>query len=218
MFAEIFWRLTVLRNCLKILVCTAAIAMAAMPASAAPFGAATAGFTINSGEPSYSFGATTGSIMFSGPLNMAGTTGTLAGVTAGADNGTVMFSLTSGASVAQSVPSLFTFDDPTNPTGPKFLFSETSAQTTSISRDAQNGDTVQLYLLGATSGGTNALTPTAASVVVNLFGIGGQAAAVSFTLANPPAQVSVPEAPSSLIVVSALGLLALARWRRLRSV
>ena len=202
--------------------------MAALPltAHATPFGAATIGFSNATVEPTYTIGAGSGTITFNGQLDTKAATGDLLGVTAGSGHGIIGYSLTEGATVIESLLGLFTFVDPAGTAGQAFSFNATSVQTVSFSSDPNNGDSISLYVLGTIGGGKAGLTPTAADVVINLFGLGGGGTAMSTSsqLTNPPVSspvrtggsgpTNVPEAPSTLILLSGLASIALVKRSR----
>ncbi len=192
------------------------------PASADPFGPATAGFTFtnNPGNPriNYTISSPNGSVVVGPDTRLTGVTGTFSGVTAGFSSGVVAFSSTVGTTLIESLPALFTFTDPL---GGLYTFDADSVRTTALSQDLIEGtDNFQLYLLGNLGGGHLALTPTLTSVVFNLAGFLGQSSNYSLILANPPdppdsgPAPTVPE-PMSLAVFG-VGLAGLAFVRRVR--
>lgn len=164
-------------------------------AGAAPFAQYTAGVTF-SPLPAYTIngGVNGGTVTFSASstVSTGAVTGGFSGVTTGTASGTLTYGAL-GTTTNETVTNLITFTNPVNSATPIF-FSVSSVKTTALASDQSNGDSVNLYILGTTSGGASEGDATLSSFILNLVGfqdVGTTTA--SGTLSNPPqADPSLP--------------------------
>lgn len=187
-------------------------------ANATAFGPATIGFVFDFGQDPHSVtGATQGTVTVGGTTRITGKSGTFTGVTSGASTGTLTYSNAAGTTMFETLPGLFTFADPA---GGTFKFDASSVKTVSY-KVTDGFVSFELYILGITSGGNNAYSGTATSVVFDISGAAGDTNTLntSLDLQNPPATdptppPSVPE-PAGLAIFG-VGLAGLAFTRRLQ--
>ena len=124
--------------------------------------------------------------------NLSGTLGT--------DSGTLSFSSTIGATIAQTVANFFTFSDAA---GGTYNFSVNSVQTLTFSNQPGVASAFGLYVLGTTiDSNLGETTPTLTSLTIQATSTGSSAYSSSQTLSTPP--TAVPEPMSLALLGSGL--------------
>ena len=188
----------------------ASLAFAAAPAIATPVGDGTVSVanlfnpTIDLSSNPNTYSITTGQTFeISGTGAFSGVSGTM-----GTDSGTLNFSGTVGATIAQNVANFFTFSDAANGT---YNFSVSSVETMSLTNQAGTTTSISLFVLGTTiDSNLNETTPTPTSLTITANSTGPSSYSSSQTLAIPPS--AVPE-PMSLAMLGS-GLLGAGLIRR----
>ena len=164
----------------------ASLAFAAAPAIATPVGDGTVSVanlfnpTINLSSNPNTYSITTGQTFeISGTGAFSGVSGTM-----GTDSGTLNFSGTVGATIAQNVANFFTFSDAANGT---YNFSVSSVETMSLTNQAGTTTSISLFVLGNTiDSNLNETTPTPTSLTITANSTGPSSYSSSQTLAIPP--------------------------------
>ncbi len=178
-------------------------------ATATSFGSYTAVITYDN-SPSYDFGSMT--VNLSGRLLTANGTDAFANVTSGSAHGSLTFSGTVGTTILESVTGLMTFVDPNSST--PISFDVASVATDALTSDPNNGDTLNLYILGTTSGGADNASGTPTSLIIDITGIGGNTFSADTSLSAPPVVDPIPEPATAALLGPGLATLMMVRRRR----
>lgn len=173
------------------------VSVAALYNPTVTIGTSTGTYTANSGNTFEVLGT-------GGFTSVTGLNGTM--------NGTLTFATVEGATIAQSLPNFFVFNDGR---GGTFNFSATSVQTASFSNIPNVSSSVGLYILGNVANAFQGFTPTPGSLTLSFNSTGGSPYSASATLSVPPAGAgAVPEPASWAMMITGFGMAGWAMRRR----
>jgi len=191
------------------LAATAVFATAPAQATAIPDGQVAVGFLT---VPTVNLASTPNTFTVNGLTFQAGATGGFASALSGFGmlNGVVSFSATQGATIAQSLPDFFIFQDGL---GGQFDFSASSVKT--LTYDLAD-KVFGLYLLGTTFDTNLGYDPTPTSLVLSFSSVTGTLYSASATLTVPPTP-QVPEPATWGMIVVGFGAMGAAMRRRQRT-